>query len=60
MSCIVTLFKVSFKTCLRFLGLVVVNAIFDHGIAAVKNVIEINNYIDLTRANSEDLASILL
>ena len=35
-SSIVTLFKVSFKTCLRFLGLVVVNAIFDHGIAAVK------------------------
>ena len=42
-SLIVTLFKVSFKTCLRFLGLVVVNAIFDHDIAAVKNVMEINN-----------------
>ena len=35
-SCIVTLIKVSFKTCLRFLGLVVVNAIFDQGIAEVK------------------------
>ena len=35
-SCIVTLIKVSFKTCLRFLGLVFVNAIFDQGIAVVK------------------------
>ena len=35
-SWMVTLIKVSFKTCLRFLGLVVVNANFDHGIAVVK------------------------
>ena len=36
MSSIVTLIEVSFKTCLRFLGLVLVNANFDQGIAGVK------------------------
>ena len=49
-SCIVMLTKVSFKTCLRFLGGVIVNCILDNGTTVVKKYhleIIITNWLDL-------------
>ena len=39
-SCIVMVVEVSFKTCLRFLGRVVVLAIFDNDKTAKGNIVE--------------------
>ena len=37
-SCIVKLTEVSFKMCLRCLGLMVANSIFDNGTAVIKMI----------------------
>ena len=44
-SCIVKLTEVSFKTCLRCLGLMVANSIFDNGTAVVKMISKIRTTV---------------